>query len=122
MPSVRSKPHVLLDFAELHSFTPGSGYLEALVAGNSVVVSQEIDHVGPEGLVTVDGQHYAVDVIICATGFDTSFKPAFPVIGRDGRNLAEYWKDQPLHYLSIAAPGFPNYFGEEKAGLPLPLH
>lgn len=91
-------------------FTPGSGYLEALVAGNSVVVSQEIDHVGPEGLVTVDGQHYAVDVIICATGFDTSFKPAFPVIGRDGRNLAEYWKDQPLHYLSIAAPGFPNYF------------
>ncbi|RVX71026.1 hypothetical protein B0A52_03391 [Exophiala mesophila] len=91
-------------------YTPGTGYLEALVSSKSTVVVEEIARIDSKGLVTIDGQHHPVDAIICATGFDTSFKPAFPVVGRNGRNLAEYWNEEPLHYLSIAAPGFPNYF------------
>ncbi|KIW12770.1 hypothetical protein PV08_07957 [Exophiala spinifera] len=91
-------------------FTPGTGYLEALVSPNSRVVTTDIECITSGGLRTTDGEEYEVDAIICATGFDTSFKPAFPVIGLNGRNLAEEWKEQPLHYLSVAAPGFPNYF------------
>ncbi|KIW97749.1 uncharacterized protein Z519_01333 [Cladophialophora bantiana CBS 173.52] len=91
-------------------YTPGSGYLEALVASKSQVIMDEIDHIDSGGLVTKDGNYHAVDAIICATGFDTSFRPAFPVIGVDGRNLSKYWSDEPLHYLSIAVPKFPNYF------------
>jgi cation diffusion facilitator CzcD-associated flavoprotein CzcO len=68
-------------FADRFRYTPGTGYLEALVSSNSTVVTNEIDHIDSEGLVTNDGQHYAVDAIICATGFDTSFKPVFPVLG-----------------------------------------
>lgn len=66
--------------------------------------------------MTIDGEEYRLDAIICATGFDTSFKPAFPVIGVRGLDLATFWKDEPLHYMSIAAPGFPNYFSTSHDG------
>lgn len=47
---------------------------------------------------------------VCATGFNTSFVPNFPVTGRNGLTMASAWKDKPDAYLGIAAPGFPNYF------------
>lgn len=64
------------------------------------------------GIDLIDGRHFDLDAIVCATGFDCSHRPPFPIIGRKGRNLSEYWKDEPLHYMSVAAPGFPNYFSE----------
>lgn len=93
-------------------FTPGSGFLEALVKPNATVITEEIECITPEGLRTVDGVEHKVDAIVCATGFDCSYRPAFPVIGLNGRSLAEDWKDGPRHYLSVAAPGFPNYFSK----------
>jgi cation diffusion facilitator CzcD-associated flavoprotein CzcO len=59
----------------------------------------------------VDGSVIAVDAIICATGFDTSYKPDFPVIGFE-KELRELWKNEPTSYLSVAAAGIPNYFSE----------
>lgn len=57
-----------------------------------------------------DGTIIQVDALICATGFDTSFRPAFPVIGQEGKDLRDVWKEEPRAYLSVAASGFPNYF------------
>lgn len=91
-------------------FTPGEGYLEALVSQNVTVVTNEIVKIDETGILVADGRHFEVDAIICATGFDCSHRPPFPVIGRGGRDLAEYWKETPLHYMSVTAPGFPNYF------------
>lgn len=93
-----------------HRFTPGSGYLEALVERNSLVVHEEIECITPSGLRTVGGVEHKVDAIICATGFDCSYRPTFPVIGLDGRSLADDWKGGQRHYLPVAASGFPNYF------------
>jgi len=49
-------------------------------------------------------------VIVCATGFDVSNIPHYPVTGRDGMTLAQKWKHEPESYLSVACPDFPNYF------------
>jgi cation diffusion facilitator CzcD-associated flavoprotein CzcO len=62
-------------------FTPGHGYLESLVADNAQVVTEEIDEITEEGLLTRDGKLHKVDVIVCATGFNTSFRPNFHLIG-----------------------------------------
>lgn len=62
------------------------------------------------GCVTDDGKEHPVDVLICATGFDTTFKPRFPLVGRDGRNLAKEWALEPRSYFGLAVAGFPNYF------------
>jgi hypothetical protein len=69
-----------------------------------------IVQVTPEGVITDNGEEHVLDVLICATGFDTTFKPRFTLIGRDGKNLADDWSQDPDNYLGIAASGFPNFF------------
>ncbi|KIX06705.1 uncharacterized protein Z518_04681 [Rhinocladiella mackenziei CBS 650.93] len=90
--------------------TPGTGYLKALSDPKSSVVYGEITRIGPKGPVTEDGKEHPIDVLVCATGFDTSFKPRFPLRGSGGILLSEKWENNPKAYLGMGAPGFPNYF------------
>ena len=89
--------------------TPGTGYLEALNLDNVKVVYGEIDRITETGCRCDDGNDYPVDILICATGFDTSFRPRFPVIGLNNTNLQDTWTKEPKAYLGLAAPGCPNY-------------
>jgi hypothetical protein len=49
-------------------------------------------------------------MIICATGFDTSFSQRFPIYGSANLNLDAKWKEYPETYLSLSTHGVPNYF------------
>ena len=89
--------------------TPGVNYLETLVSEKVGVVHGDIQQITERGCVC-DDIEYPVDVLICATGFDTSYRPRFPIIGLGGKNLADVWADEPKSYLGLAAAGFPNYF------------
>ncbi|KAF2261197.1 FAD/NAD(P)-binding domain-containing protein [Lojkania enalia] len=89
--------------------TPGVGYLEALGKENVNVVYGEIHEITERGCLCDNGKEYPIDVLICATGFNTSFKPRFPVIGPSGKNLQDVWKDEAQSYFGIAAAEFPNY-------------
>ncbi|KAK7403357.1 hypothetical protein QQX98_010878 [Neonectria punicea] len=90
--------------------TPGVGYLEALQSANVTVVTDPIARVVSQGLETSNGELIKVDAIVCATGFDVSFCPRFPVIAH-GENLQDRWAGHvPKSYMSCAVPGFPNYF------------
>jgi cation diffusion facilitator CzcD-associated flavoprotein CzcO len=89
--------------------TPGVNYLESLTKPNVRVVYGEIAEVTERGCLCDDGREYPVDVLICATGFDTSFKPRFPVVNPAGDNLQDRWAADPESYLGLAAPDFPNY-------------
>ncbi|KAJ6582825.1 FAD/NAD-P-binding domain-containing protein [Mycena sp. CBHHK59/15] len=90
--------------------TPGNGYLEALVEPNVYVFTEMFQRITERGFVDAEGKEYEVDVIVCATGFDTSFVPRFPVIAH-GKNIQDRWKDYPVDsYLSIAVKDVPNYF------------
>lgn len=44
------------------------------------------------------------------TGFDVSHRPRYPIVGRNGVDLREEWKDDPESYISVAVPHMPNYF------------
>lgn len=89
--------------------TPGVGYLESLGKPNVKVVYGEINEVTEKGCLCDDGNEYPVDVLICATGFDTTFKPRFPLIGPTGANLQDIWGKEPESYWGMAAADFPNY-------------
>ncbi|PWY75017.1 dimethylaniline monooxygenase [Aspergillus heteromorphus CBS 117.55] len=91
--------------------TPGNGYLEALASNKTTVFTERIQSITPTGVIdSATGIEQPVDVIICATGFDTSFRPRFPIIGLNGVDLAEKWATSPTSYLAIGVDGFPNYF------------
>ncbi|KAK7409356.1 hypothetical protein QQX98_008481 [Neonectria punicea] len=72
--------------------------------------TETIHSITPNGFKDQAGNEYECDVIIAATGFDTSYRPRFPVIGLDGVVLAERWAELPESYMGVAAPKMPNYF------------
>lgn len=89
--------------------TPGVGYLESLTKANVQVVYGEINEITQAGCLCDDGKEYAIDVLICATGFDTTFKPRFPVVNPARKDLSDVWATAPESYLGLAAADFPNY-------------
>lgn len=89
--------------------TPGEGYLETFLLPNVLLTQSPIQKITPTGIQTAE-MHRDFDVIVCATGFDVSNIPHYPVTGRHGMTIAEKWKDEPESYLSLACPDFPNYF------------
>jgi cation diffusion facilitator CzcD-associated flavoprotein CzcO len=90
--------------------SPGDGYLEALVQENVTPVFEGIEKIVPEGLKTVDGGVHKVDIIVCATGFQVAFQPAFTVINGAGKSIKEDWTDGPNLYFGVSAPRFPNFY------------
>ncbi|KAG9314939.1 hypothetical protein JVU11DRAFT_4047 [Chiua virens] len=90
--------------------TPGPGYLEALCEENVDFTPKDIRRVTATGIETMDGQHYDLDIIVCATGYDTSYMFPFPVVGRSGLTLQQRYDPRPVTYLSMCTDGFPNWF------------
>jgi len=86
--STFNRPNVELETAPIESFTPG-------------------------GVRTESGEHEA-EVLILATGFKVFEKgnmPPYPVRGRDGVDLGEWWDENRFQaYEGVSVPGFPNMF------------
>lgn len=92
--------------------TPGVGYLKALTQPNVDVITSGIEEIQPNGIKLTNGETIEVDAIVCATGFNCSFVPRFPIIGEKG-NLQDLWRDNPgKAYMSCMVPGMPNYISK----------
>ena len=86
-------------------------FYQAIQKPNVELVTDAIEAVEPGGVRTRGGALHELDVLVLATGFRTDrFVRPTEVIGRDGRRLAQVWRDRPTAYLSVAVPGFPNLF------------
>ena len=86
-------------------------WLKTLTRDDVDLVRTPIDHVDAEGVVTVDGTHHRVDVIVYATGFRaTEVLWPMTITGRDGDDLRARWGERPAAYLGMTVPGYPNFF------------
>src|SRR4051794_8855556 len=86
-------------------------WLRAPKRPNVELVREGIDHIDADGIVTVSGARYDVDIIVYATGFQANkFLWPMEIIGRAGTVLSEQWDDEPSAYLGITVPNFPNLF------------
>jgi cation diffusion facilitator CzcD-associated flavoprotein CzcO len=52
---------------------------------------------------------WEVDTIVCATGFDTIYRPRFPIIGKNGTNLQEKWVEESTAYFGVTEVDMPNF-------------
>ena len=70
-----------------------------------------ITEITPTTVKTTQGD-VELDVLVLATGFDALTGPLtrIDVTGRDGRLLADEWRDGPHAYLGLMTEGFPNFF------------
>lgn len=112
-----SRPDLLESFSPsfgvgCRRLTPGPGYLEALSQPNVNFITQGIESINETGLKLTgpEGRQIDVDVLVCATGFQTNYTPPFPVIGKQGITLKKKFNPFPTTYLTMAVDGFPNYF------------
>ena len=87
-------------------------YFPTFNRDNVTLETTPIERIEPDGIVTKDGKTTQIDTLVLATGFnlwDENF-PAIEVIGREGRNLGKWWRDNRFQaYEGVAVPHFPNY-------------
>ncbi|MDD4867561.1 MAG: NAD(P)/FAD-dependent oxidoreductase, partial [Mycobacterium sp.] len=92
--------------------TWSNSYYRALTKPHVHLETSGIERIGPDGIVTADGKKAVLDTLVLATGFDlweANF-PAFEVIGRNGRNLGKWWRENRFQaYQGVTIPFFPNY-------------
>jgi cation diffusion facilitator CzcD-associated flavoprotein CzcO len=87
--------------------TPGPGYLEALAEANVSLIQTPIARFTSTGIVDAAGIERPVDAVICSTGANVDMRPPFPITA-NSRTLAQAWTPDPLTYLGLATPTFPN--------------
>jgi cation diffusion facilitator CzcD-associated flavoprotein CzcO len=71
-----------------------------------------IERIEPDGVVGCDGTKRFIDTLVLATGFDVwdVNLPAIEVIGREGRDLGKWWRDNKFQaYEGVSVPYFPNF-------------
>lgn len=93
--------------------TFSNAYYPTFNRPNVALVTEGIDRIEADGIVTRDGRKRAIDTLILATGFslwEENF-PAVPVTGRRGRDLRQWWQEEGYRsFEGLSLPGFPNLF------------
>jgi cation diffusion facilitator CzcD-associated flavoprotein CzcO len=86
-------------------------YYSTLNRPSVELVTDPIERITSDGVVTGDGTERTVDAIIYATGFETTdFLAPMRIAGLGGHDLGEAWQGGAEAYLGIAVSGFPNLF------------
>jgi 4-hydroxyacetophenone monooxygenase len=87
-------------------------WYRTLTRDNVDLVTEPIERIAPDGVVTRDGAFWPADVLVLATGFDAQRMLApMHIEGHGGHTIRELWgDDNPRAYLGITVPGFPNLF------------
>ena len=90
------------------------GYYESFNSDNVTLVdvrSDPIAEITEKGVKTGTAE-YELDMLIYASGFDSSTGPftRMDIHSKDGTPLKEVWKDGVRTYLGLMVPGFPNMY------------
>lgn len=85
-------------------------WLRCLSQPHVNLMTEGIARVTPGGVLTQDGREHALDVLVCATGFDVQHSLAVPITGLGGQRLQDQWADGPQAYFGTVVAGFPNLF------------
>lgn len=89
-----------------------NGWYRTIKKPNVTLIPEHLAKVEGNTLYSSSGKVIEADVIILATGFETTrVLGSYDVIGRNERVLREYWdEDDAAAHLGTMVPGFPNFF------------
>jgi 4-hydroxyacetophenone monooxygenase len=89
-----------------------NGWIETIKRDDVELIAQAVTGFDEHHVLTADGGSHEADVVVLATGFQTSRLLApMDIRGRSGVSLREQWgDDNPYAYLGISVPDFPNLF------------
>lgn len=84
-------------------------YYPSLNRANVNVITEGIDSLTAQGVLSRSQIERPYDIIVMATGYDVAVLP-FPVEGRQGLSLETRWQQKPEAYESMMVHGFPNLY------------
>ena len=91
--------------------TVSNNYFPTFTKPHVHLETSPIEHIESDAIITVDGARHEIDTLVLATGYnlwELGFPP-FEIIGRDGRNLGKWWREEGFQsYLGSSIPKFPN--------------
>ena len=86
-------------------------YYPCLQEEHVQLVTESIKEVVPKGIVTDDGKTQEFDILVCATGFETTaWNWSVDIVGKGKQSLKQVWSPTPRAYLGITVSDFPNFF------------
>lgn len=86
-------------------------YYPALQKPHVDLVTDSIEEITTNGVTTNDGALHECDILVYATGFETTeWKWSVDIVGENGQHLNQAWAEAPEAYLGIGVSGFPNLF------------
>ncbi len=86
-------------------------YFPALTQDNVELVTAAPKSIDKTGVTTPDGEHREFDILIFATGFETTgWNWSVDVEGLRNQHLNDVWADHPEAYAGITVTDFPNLF------------
>jgi cation diffusion facilitator CzcD-associated flavoprotein CzcO len=88
-----------------------SDFLSTLDQPHVDIVTDPIERIEANAIVTSDGRRHEIDALIYGTGFTTTkFLSTLRIVGAEGKMLDEAWNGAPEAYLGVTVAGFPNFF------------
>lgn len=86
-------------------------YFPALARPNVQLVTDGVAEITERGIIDLSGAQHPVDAIIYGTGFRvTDLLSPVHIIGRNGADLNDAWRNGPEAFLGLMAAGYPNLF------------
>ena len=80
---------------------------------NVELITDAIQEITENSIITKDGKSREIDCLIYGTGFITDpriYLKSFECIGEKGKELKQQWQDGAESYYGISTKGFPNLF------------
>ena len=90
---------------------PTNDYYPAICRDNVYLETSLIDKIEGNQIITKDGSHHEVDVIIFGTGFEANiFISPVKIIGSNEIKLDDVWSNGAEAYRGVMVPNFPNFY------------
>jgi len=88
-------------------------YLPTFNRSNVDLITEGIQTIEENAIVSRDGKRREIDAIVLGTGFHAdprTYMKDFTITGKGGVNLLEQWKEGAEAYFGMTVKGFPNMF------------
>ena len=86
-------------------------FYKAIQKPNAHLITDGIEKIVPEGVVTKDGILHKLDTLVLSTGFNPlAYMRPINMTGKNNRDIEQAWQNKIETYRSVLLKDFPNFF------------
>ncbi|WP_282111089.1 flavin-containing monooxygenase [Shewanella algicola] len=88
-----------------------STFYKGIQKPNAHLITEGIECITENGIITKDGKHHELDVLVLSTGFNAfNFMRPMNLIGRNNVHIDKAWAHKIKAYRSMLLSDYPNFF------------